>query len=142
MAFASYSPSPEKAPALPRQPATVARPAQSPLSHTHTTVTPSPPAFRSSIRPSIPHAAHHKVHPRSSASHCQKSRGQTRLDPHPSAESPLSKHPPPAQSHSPPKTLPYTAPSASAPPPQSPHPSETCLSSLYSAELATQQFRS
>ena len=32
-----------------------------------------------------------------------------------------------AQSHSPPKTPPYTAPSASVPPPQSPHPSETCL---------------
>src|SRR6266481_3441611 len=91
-----------------------------------------------SMPPSIPRAARHRAHPSSSASRCQKSCDRTLPDPHSNAESPLSKHAQPARSRSPPKTLRYTAPSASAPPPQSPHPSETYFPR--SSILATQQF--
>src|SRR2546427_503779 len=124
-ALASYSPSRPQAPSSLRQAATAAPPVQSPQSPTRTNGSPSPLAFQSSTRPSIPHAVRHKAHPRSSASHFQKSRDQTRPDLHPTAESPLSKHALPAQSRSPPKTPRCTAPSASVPPPQSLHPSET-----------------
>src|SRR6266436_2077748 len=103
----------------------VAPPAQSPQSPTRTAGSLSPPASRFSTRPSIPHAAPHRGHLRSSASHSQKLRDQFLRGLRPNAESPLSKHAPPSQSRSPLKTPRYTAPLACAPPPQSLHPSET-----------------
>src|SRR6266481_8127194 len=124
-ALASCFPSRPRAPCSLHQAAVVAPPAQSLQSPTRIAGSPSPQAFRFSARPSIPRAAPHTAHPRSSASHSQKSRDQTRPDRHPRAGSLLSKRAPPNQSRSPPKTPRCTAPSASAPPPQSPHPSET-----------------
>src|SRR5205807_8339006 len=86
---------------------------------------PAPPPFRFSAQPSIPRAAHRTARPYSSASHWQKSHGQTRLGLPQNVESPLSRRARPNQSRLRPKTPRCTAPSASAPPLQSPHPSET-----------------
>src|SRR6266478_1011407 len=122
---ASCSPCRPRAPSSLHRAAAAAPPAQWLQSPTRTAGSPSPRASRFSILPSIPRAARRRAHPRWSASRCQKSRDQILPDPHSNAGSPLSKHAPPARSHSPPKTRRYTAPSASAPPPQSPHPSET-----------------
>src|SRR5216683_1569621 len=132
---ASYSPSRPQAPCSLHQAATAALPARSLQSPSRTNGSPSPPAFRFSVQPSIPHAALHRAHPRSSASRSQKLRDQTPPDPRRTDESPLLKHAPPIQSRSPPKTPRYTAPSASAPLPQSLHPLETsffsCLFSQF-----------
>src|SRR5256885_9461345 len=124
---ASYFPCRPPTPSPLLRATTSAPPAQSLQFPTRTSGSPSPPASPSSVQPSTPHAALHTKRPRSSASHFQKSRGQTPLDSPPTASPPRVKHAPPNQSRSPPKTPPYTAPSASAPPPQSPHLSETCL---------------
>src|SRR4029077_2577855 len=117
-ASASFFRSRLQAPSPPRLARNAAPPA-TPLRYLiRTAGSPSLPASRFSVLLLIPHAARHKLRPRSSASRCQKSRDQIPLDRRPNAEWPLSKHAPPDQSRSPPKTLPYTAPSASALPTQ------------------------